>query len=150
MKTRYLILLILCIIIALGTLGFVGVRTFVKKIYNNKDCEFALIDHFEIRTSIDIPKSTKIFCNYNELTNTKIAVFKIEDLNFDVEQFTTNNHLANLSDKNLLKSEKFSNFQFSDNDEIYFRSNSTESGIYDIIFNASNLNLYIQYKYLDF
>ncbi len=53
-KTK-IILLVVAIIVAMVSLGFMGLRAFTTKVMESRSCDWANIDNIEMRARIDIP-----------------------------------------------------------------------------------------------
>ncbi|MFK7947682.1 MAG: hypothetical protein AB8G11_08835 [Saprospiraceae bacterium] len=50
------------------------------------DCEFT-IDSYEVLTGMDIPKTTRVDCEYDSERKIKITVFELEMANFNIEEY---------------------------------------------------------------
>ena len=88
MKNLLRAILITIGIILLLMLGF---KTLVKSIYKSKDCEMYNIDNIELRTGIDIPKVLDVNCEFNDSTNTKVAVFTLDTSRFNLSEYIIRN-----------------------------------------------------------
>lgn len=147
MKLKNILILAVCFVIAVVCLGYVGIRSFTKNIYNSQNCEWANIDNIEMRAMVDVPKIESSECNYDTLSKTKKVLF-ILDKELNVEEYITKNKLQKLNE-----TEKVTSFHLKseeiNTETFYFREKTTEWESYKIVLDSKSRKLWIELKYLD-
>ena len=147
MKLKNILILAVCFVIAVVCLGYIGIRSFTKNIYNSQNCEWANIDNIEMRAMVDIPKIESSKCNYDTISKTKKVLFVL-DKELNTEDYISKNKLQKLvSPKSLssfnLKPEEITPETF------YIREKTTEWESYKILLDSKSRKLWIDLKYLD-
>ena len=147
MKLKNILILAICFIIAVVCLGYVGIRSFTKNIYNSQNCEWANIDNIEMRTMVGIPKIASSECKYDSLSKTKKVLF-ILDKELNTEDYIDKNKLQKLA-----STEKLASFNLNLEDitpeTLYFREKTTEWESYKIVLDSKSRKLWVELKYLD-
>ncbi len=148
MNTRKIVFLILVVIVAIVCVGFAGVYTFTRAMYNEKGCEWANIDNIELRTASDIPTTINSDCSFDPTTNTKLAVFQLNMEELDVASFIKNNNYKKYDgadDMIITDMVKVSGELSSD--EIYFRADDTEDDSYRMLLDIETGQLWVSIRY---
>ncbi len=149
---RKVILLVVLVIIAMVCVGFAGMYTFTKAVYNEKGCDWANIDHIEMRTGSDIPPTIARNCDYNSVSNTRTARFELDMNQLDVISFVKNNGYQKLQSNQQMSVSDFIKGDFTDAElgklQLYFRSDNRQDHSYRMLFDAASgeLLVAIQYK----
>lgn len=147
MKLKNVFILVICFIIAIVCLGYVGIRSFTKSIYNSNSCEWANIDNIELRAMVDIPKVESSECNYDTISKTKKVLF-ILDKQLNTEDYISKNKLQKLSSTESLASFNLNPEEIKP-DVFYFREKTTDRETYKILLDPKSRKLWIELKYLD-
>jgi len=147
MKTKKIITLALCFVVAILCLGYVGIRSFTKNIYNSQSCEWANIDNIEMRAMVDVPKIESSECEYDTISKTKKVVFTL-DKELNVEEYISKNNLQKLA-----STEKWSSLNLKPEEintqTFYIREKTTQWESYEILLDSKSRKLWINLKYLD-
>lgn len=151
MEKSRIALLVVSIIAALGCLGFMGVKAFCEKVFASRDCEWANIDNIEMHARIDIPATTDCECQYDNLTNTKKAVFSLEKDNLP-DDYVLKNKLAK-TDANAIAVADFdfekNPARFKASRSLYYREGKTSREDYKIIYDKDAGKIWVKLKFLD-
>lgn len=148
MKAKKIITLAICFVIAILCLGYVGIRSFTKSIYNSHNCEWANIDNIEMRAMVDIPKIESSECQYDSITKTKKVLFVLNN-ELNIGEYITKNKLQKLSELEKLSSFNLKPEELANTENFYFREKTTEWESYKIILEPKSGKLWINLKYLD-
>lgn len=152
MGAKKILLLAIAIIVALVCLGFLGVRTFAQKVTNNRDCEWANIDHIEMRAAVNIPPVSYADCDYDETSKRKTTVFTLNKNLFDIEEYSLEYGFKRIA----AAPENFCDFDkegiaHAAASDLFYREGQTETNSYKMLLDAKNGKLWVdlQYFYAD-
>lgn len=148
MKTKKIITLAICFVIAILCLGYVGIRSFTKNIYNSQSCEWANIDNIEMRAMVDIPKIESSDCEYDTISKTKKVLFLL-DKELDTDAYIIKNKLQKVAETKTLSSFNLKPEELANAADFYFREKTTEWESYKILLDSKSGKLWIDLKYLD-
>ena len=70
--------MIVTIMIALVGIVYISVNTISYFIYESRSCNWANIYNIEMRTKVDLPKTSDCSCSYNKETDSKTAIFTLD------------------------------------------------------------------------
>lgn len=70
--------LMFSIVIAVISIGYLGMKTLTTGVYQSRSCDWANIDNIESRTMINIPSIADCECSYSEKSDCKLAVFTLD------------------------------------------------------------------------
>ncbi|RZJ70936.1 hypothetical protein [Flavobacterium sp.] len=148
MNTKKLLLLTLAILISVVSLAFLGVKTFVTTVADSRDCDWANIDHIEMRAAVDIPPVLDSECDYNPARKRKTTIFTLDKEKFDVSGYSKKfgYEKVDLAPKNF--------FDFDgaiaslDAPQFYVRKGKTETTAYHMLFDANSGKLWVDLQYL--
>lgn len=148
MRTKKVIIITICCVMAIICLGFVGLRSFVISIYQSQNCEWANIDNIEMRAMVDVPKIESSECEYDSIDKTKKAVFVL-DKHLNIQEYIAKNKLTKLSEAEKLASFDLIPEEIEATETYYFREKTTERESYKILLDSKSRKLWIDLKYLD-
>jgi len=148
MKTKKIITLALCFVVAILCLGYVGIRSFTKNIYNSQNCEWANIDNIEMRAMVDIPKIESSECEYDSISKTKKVVFILEK-ELNTEEYIKKNNLQKVTERGKLSSFHLNSEELANSKTFYYREKTTQWESYKILLDSKSGKLWIDLKYLD-
>lgn len=148
MSAKKILLLTVTIIVALICLGFLGVRTFVQQVADNRDCEWANVDHIEMRAVVNIPPVKNFDCDYQPDLNRKTTVFELDLSKFDVSDYVSKFGYRNV----VSVPENFSEFdsngvEKADVSSLFYREGTTETNSYKILLDAKSGKLWVDLQY---
>ncbi|NMH29401.1 hypothetical protein [Flavobacterium silvaticum] len=147
-KTALIALGATAIAVSFGFAGIMGFRAFTKKIYTNRSCEWANIDHIELRARINIPAIRDCDCNYDDTQKQKTSLFHISTAVVDMDQYVKRNRLK-LNQRAAQKATAlFTDPDLRNAENLYFRSGSSASHDYVLLLNkqTGTLGVRIDYK----
>lgn len=147
MKLKNILILAVCFVIAVVCLGYVGIRSFTKNIYNSQNCEWANIDNIEMRAMVDIPKIESSECEYDSLSKTKKVIFVL-DKELNIKDYIAKSKLQRLASTEILTSFNIKSEETTPR-TFYLREKTTEWESYKIILDSKSRKLWIELKYLD-
>lgn len=148
MSTKKLLLLTIAIIVAIICLGFLGVRTFAQKVVNNRDCEWANIDHIEMRARVNIPPVSYVDCDYDKASKRKTTVFTLNKSLFDVEEYSLEHGFKRID----AAPENFGDFDkegiaHAAASDLFYREGQTETNSYKMLLDTKNGKLWVDLQY---
>ncbi|HEY0046769.1 MAG TPA: hypothetical protein VGB44_08665 [Flavobacterium sp.] len=152
MKNKNIILLVITILIAFVCVSFAGVYTFTQAAYNEKGCDWANIDHIELRTASGIPRTTSCKCSYSTSTSIKTSTFMLNSKTLDVSAFIEdNNYKLYTKDSDMKIEDLIANepnrASIAKKKTLYFRSDETEDDSYRMLFDAEAGKLWVSIHY---
>lgn len=144
----------LTIAIAIGGLVFLGLFGFTRLVYNQRNCTWANIDNIEMHAHIDIPKIATFNCEYIKEENLKIACFEIDTTTVNIDTYIQNNLLNKLHFSTEVKfnerlKEKFNLNELRDSGSIFYKVDSKNGELYQVLLNSTTGQLCVYIKYKD-
>jgi|GEM_PF-6514156 len=88
MNTKKILLLTGAIVVGILSLGFFAIRNAVETIASNGDCGMFNLDHIELRAAVDIPASTTISCDYDEVKKRNTTIFSVDRQSLNMHDYT--------------------------------------------------------------
>ncbi|RZJ67099.1 MAG: hypothetical protein EOO50_07500 [Flavobacterium sp.] len=148
MSAKKILLLSSAIVVAVVCVGFLGLRTFTRKIVNNRDCEWANIDHVEIRAMADIPPTLASDCNYDAGKKRKTTVFALDTSKFDMDEYSSRHDFRKVSSA----PENFADFDKDgiasvDTSELFYRDGKTQTNSYKMLLDARSGRIWVDLRY---
>lgn len=139
---------ILLSFVAIGCCGFFGLRTFVRNIYDSRDCEWANIDHIEIRAKVNIPETKGNTCNYDDDKKVRTVVFDLDDTAFDMKEYSGKHGYSAITElpANLYELDPNAP-KFEDRTALFWREGDTETTTYKMLLDAKHAKLWVYLKY---
>lgn len=127
-------------------MGMLGIRTFTKKVYNGRDCEWGNIDHLELRARVDVPAINHCDCQYSAKEKKKISVFRLQRQEDGLAEYIRRNNLQLLDSTEALPEFNTDTLDHS-TDSLYFRKGSEKDHDYVILLNKEKATLGIRIDY---
>jgi hypothetical protein len=150
MNTKKLILLTITIIAAMICLGYVGLQSFGKKLYDSRDCEWGNIDNIELHTRTDIPATKNTDCSYDTILKAKKVVFTLDKNNMDMQEYISESKFTKAVSKDSLPLKDIRPFEnnpiaFATIGDLYYKKESH----YSMILDSKSYKLWIYLAYED-
>jgi len=150
MNRTKITLLVVAIIAAIVSLGFMGLRAFTTKVMESRSCDWANIDNIELRTQIDIPVINDCDCGYDENSDIKRVVFNLKTGDINFAEYAKKNKLHNVNSQIAATDFTFGkNEQPKIDDSFYYREGKTKWENYKLALDSKTGKLWVYLKYLD-
>lgn len=148
MNKKKLLLLTLAILVSVVSLAFLGVKTFVTSVADSRDCDWANVDHIEMRAAVDIPPVIDSDCNYNPSTKRKTTIFTLNKKKFDALSYSKKfgYEKAEMAPKNFSEFDR--EIASLGNPDFFVRKGQTETTKYHMLFDANSGKLWVDLQYL--
>lgn len=149
-KTK-IILLVVAIIVAMVSLGFMGLRAFTTKVMESRSCDWANIDNIEMRARIDIPVIDDCDCDYDKDSDIKRVVFQLKTGDINFAEYAKRNKLNGVNSQKIASTD----FSFGKNEQptidrsFYYREGKTQWESYKLALDSKTGQLWVYLKYLD-
>ena len=146
--------IILTVVLTIGGFVILGLFGFTRLIYNQRNCTWANIDNIEMHAHIDIPKITTSNCEYIKEENVKIACFEIDTTTVDIDKYIQNNFFKKLPLATDVKfderlKEKSNLDELRDSECFFYKLDSHNGELYQILLKGITGQLYVYIKYND-
>ncbi|OJW82042.1 MAG: hypothetical protein BGO69_15705 [Bacteroidetes bacterium 46-16] len=151
-KTIKIVIIVLAGVLAFGGAALWGLRSFIRYIYDRRDCEAFNIDNIELHTRVDIPEISTYSCVYSKELNTKLAHFDINKDQVDMDRYIRGNHFKQFSnsirlDELLVNDIRFGELQ--DYSDIYYTSGSYHGETWQTLLNKLTGRLWVIIRFKD-
>lgn len=140
------IVIVVISVIAILCMGYFGLNSLSKMMYEERSCEWANIDNIELHAHINIPSVIESECFYDTKTNTKTSTFTLDMRELDVKEYLVKNQLKQLTSDSDISIDEIRNFTGS-TDTFYFKKYSTKTSDSEVLFDASTGKLHVVIHY---
>lgn len=145
MKNYRKAILITGVVLVALTLGFFGLRGFVRKIYTSTDCDWANIDHIEMRAGVNIPYTKNYDCHYDAAAKTRTVRFEFDTTRFDIDVYLEKNRFAKIDRIPANLAMAFP--EKHDTASLYWREGDRQDTAYQMLYDKKTSQLYVYLKY---
>lgn len=140
----------IAVLVSFGFAGMYGFRAFTRNIFESKSCEWANIDHIELRARVNIPATENCDCRYDRSANTKTSVFQLNDHIVNLDTYIPKNQFKPVTKADLAGLPQFPDADLdSKSGNLFFRKGTSATHDYCLLLNKETAKLGVQISYKD-